>query len=141
MALGKKYGGRDFKKGDPRCGRKPLPPEILKAKHLAHEDFLRTALTLFESKHSALQKILDDENEIVRIKIIAAVMHYALEGNMSAVNILFDRIYGKVPDRIEHSGTINQEDDLSKIPLEKLEQILTIYESALRKNENNALDK
>lgn len=53
----------------------------------------------------ARQSILAEEfDEAEERKAVRAMMSQARKGNVAAFNALMDRKYGKVPDKVQHSG-------------------------------------
>jgi hypothetical protein len=103
MAIGKKTGGRDFKKGqsgNPN-GRPPVPHEIRELrKHNRREveetlsKYLRmTAAELEEVAKSPYTPALDG-------MVVAVIMMAARNGDQWRFNFLLDRVIGKVPDRV-----------------------------------------
>ena len=115
-----------FKKGDPRIGRHALPPEIRKSRHIAFVEYNTIALELLNSPYSDLVKITSDDNERTDKRMIAAAIRFGVEGNQPSLNAVWDRVYGKVPEKIDHSGLTPPGIDISTLPLEERKKIRDI---------------
>ena len=75
---------KSFKKGDPRINRKGAPPKLPELDEILAEVF----------------------TEKERIDLLRTLQKEGLKGNVRAIEILLDRIYGKVKQQTELSGSI-----------------------------------
>jgi hypothetical protein len=76
--------GKPFVKDDPRINRKGAPPKLPELDVILAEVF----------------------TEKERIDLLRTLLKEALKGNVRAIEILLDRIYGKVKQQTELSGSI-----------------------------------
>ena len=109
--------GKPFTKGDARINRKGRPKkgESITEKF---EDALNEKLN---GDYSNLDSIID------------AVMKKALKGDLAAADWIIARGYGKLIERIESTNrNINQNYDVSAIPLEERKRLLEVAKGARR---------
>ena len=76
--------GVPFKKGDPRINRKGAPPKLPELDEI-------------------LAKVFTEKE---RIDLLRTLQKEGLKGNVRAIEILLDRIYGRVKQQTEFSGSI-----------------------------------
>lgn len=114
--------GRPFQKGDPRIGRNALPPEVREAKRISFIEFNILGNELISMSLEELKAVTKNPNERVDKQMIASAILHGLNGNQNALNSLWDRLYGKPAETINHSG-VNMELDMSKLPLDNLKKI------------------
>jgi hypothetical protein len=119
----KKRGrGKPFFKGDDRIGRNALPPDVKKSKHLAYVEFNTIALELLNGTYDKIKIITDSDNERTDKKMVAAAIRYGVEGNQPSLNAVWDRVYGKPAETVNHTG-LNTGVDVSNVPLDTLKKI------------------
>lgn len=133
MQNNKRGRGKPFIKGDPRIGRHALPLEIRESRRIAFREFNEIAIELLTGPYSDVLQITEDDNERTDMRMIAASIRFGIEGNQTALNSVWERIYGKVPDKIEHCEVNKTEQDLSQIATEDLEAISDMWEAAIAK--------
>ena len=95
------------KSGNPGGGRKK-PPDIKVATEYSRNEIERTLnnfLTL--TKTDLKQRLEHPEASILQLAIGSVLMKTVKEGDHQRLGFIFDRIIGKVRDRIELSGDIN----------------------------------
>lgn len=129
MQNNKRGRGKPFQKGDPRIGRHALPPEVRKSRRLAFREFNEIAIELLTGPYSAVLRIAKDDKERTDRRMIAAAIRFGTEGSQGSLNSLWERVYGKVPDRIEHSE-VNEPCNLDKLSVEDLKAIRDIMAAA-----------
>lgn len=102
-----KHGGRDFKKGESGNpnGRPALPEKVKQLKKFTAaelEELITALLGLTDEERKA---VLADPNATTIKKCIASVLTKAGEqGNMSQLDMVLNRVIGKVKEKIEHEG-------------------------------------
>lgn len=122
--------GRRFVKGDPRIGRHALPKEILQSRKIAFREYNVIALELLNSPYEAILAVTKDNTERTDKRMIAAAIRFGVEGNQPSLNAIWDRVYGKVPEKIDHSGLNMPSNDVSHLSTDDLKAIRDIYIAA-----------
>ena len=133
MQNNKRGRGKPFVKGDPRIGRHALPPEIREGRRIAFREFNEIAIELLTGPYSDVLKITEDDNGRTDKRMIATSIRFGVEGNQASLNSVWERIYGKVPDKIEHCEVNKTEQDLSQIAIEDLKAIRDIWNVTIAK--------
>lgn len=102
MAKGKKTGGKDFVKGDPRAGRPPQPPEITAASNLTMAE-ARAALSKYlKLSMTELEDVLKSRTIQTMDMWIARIVLLGLKnGDYQRLNFMFDRLIGKVTEKVD----------------------------------------
>lgn len=131
MAKGKKTGGRNFVKGDPRIqggGAPALPAEIKEIRALSKEEFIiRFEKYCFKTVDDlkALQR--DGTLEALDAVFIRALLRSISTGDYRFIQECVDRIIGRPRQVFEHSGrdgapikTVNFPVDMSKFSVDQL---------------------
>lgn len=94
-----------FKKGEkPKHagGRPRLPKDLLDAKKLTSEEFMRTATELLRLPPQAICDVVNDPATPALTTLVGTMIVKAIdEGDERRCDFLLARIVGKVPDRIE----------------------------------------
>lgn len=104
MPKGKKTGGRDFVKGDPRAGRPRTPPDIRQANLLTKAEVMAKLGEFLKLDVAELQRILEDKSNTVMDHWIGRIALMGIKGGDDRrLNFMFDRLIGKVTDKIEHT--------------------------------------
>lgn len=103
MAIGKKTGGRDFKKGERANpnGRPPVPEEIRelrKMNRLEVEQTFSKYMYMTRAEIKAALKRRDLPN--IDVMVIKVMEKAIKNGDQWRFNFLLDRTIGKVPDRV-----------------------------------------
>lgn len=122
--------GRRFVKGDPRIGRHALPKEIRESRKIAFRDYNVIALELLNSPYKAILEITQDDFTRTDKRMIASAIRFGVEGNQPSLNAIWDRVYGKVPEKIDHSGLNLPASDVSSLSTDDLKTIRDIYIAA-----------
>lgn len=120
--LKKKPRGKPFCKGDPRIGRHALPEDVREKRRISFIEFNTIGHELIGMSLEELKAVTQNPQERVDKQMIASAILHGLDGNQAALNSLWDRLYGKPAETINHSG-VNMELDMSKLPLENLKKI------------------
>lgn len=93
-----------FPKGykNPHGGRKKLPADILEAKKLTSEEFMRSATDLLRKTPQQICDIVNDPTTPAITTLLGTMIVKAIdEGDERRTDFLLQRIVGKVPDRLE----------------------------------------
>ena len=92
------------KSGNP-AGRPPEPAELKAVRALTKSQLAEIGIMVATGDHDALRAIMEDDGETVLKKMIASVCLKVIhKGDMNALDVLLNRLIGKVKDEIEHSG-------------------------------------
>lgn len=104
MARGKKSGGRNFEKGNPGGpGQPPLPPDVKKARKLNAAEFTRVATEyLYFTKDELKKKATDPATPIIELLVGSIVAKAVEHGDSTRLEMLLNRLIGKVTDKIKH---------------------------------------
>lgn len=98
----KRHPGRPFVKGDPRCGMNKYPIEFHLAQQLNYSEFKTMMFKIMLSKPEELENFRGTSIE----RALASVMHKTIHlGDPTRLEFFLNRLYGKVPERIEMSET------------------------------------
>lgn len=101
---GRKTGGRDFVKGDPRCGRLPLPPEVKAARRLNKTEFERiTNRYVWSTEAELLDAKANPETPAIERVLISILLEAIEKGDHSKAEWIAQRLIGKVKDEVEVS--------------------------------------
>lgn len=119
MARGMKTGGRDFKPGHPYAGgRPPLPPEVKEARKLTAAELIRELTRRLRNNKGELEALIDNPETPMLTVIVCRVIKQAGDnGNIPSIELVLNRILGKVPDKVEIDGN----DDSESKPLTREE--------------------
>lgn len=117
-----KKRGRPFKKGnDHGKGRPPYSPEEKGMTKLTKTEILRLINLYLTTTVSELKAICKDDSFPAMQRMITAVALSAIEqGDHKRLDFFFDRLIGKVTDKVEHTlprPTIIQLSDTEQIVL------------------------
>lgn len=106
MARGKKTGGRDFGPDNPppkSPGAPKLPKEIRDLRKLTVEQVEEIISTLLTANHDTLDEIRKDPNAPFLKRIIVNILYKTFStGNMGQLDLLLNRVIGKVQEKIRH---------------------------------------
>lgn len=102
MPKGKKFGGRDFVKGDPRCGRKPLTDLEKEVRNTTREMVAQYWLEVSQlTSQDELIKILQDKKSpMFKKSLAAAYIKMIRTGDMTELHRYLDRLLGKSAQRL-----------------------------------------
>lgn len=104
MAKGKKTGGKDFVPGDERAGRPKKPEELKKLERVTKTEVMAKLAQFLKMNIDELQVILEDKSLPVLDHWVGRVALMGIKnGDEKRLNFLFDRLIGKVTDKIEHT--------------------------------------
>ena len=111
MAIGKKTGGRNFKKGhvaNPK-GRPPASPELKAARKLTNLEFERICTNFFNMSIAELKQICEDvKHTNVLEGLIGRVLYNGIQKNsQSELNYFIERFLGKVAETHNFNGNLN----------------------------------
>lgn len=98
MARGKKTGGANFVKGDPRAGRPKMPPDLKAAKSLTQ---MEAQELLIKFLHMDLKEL----RAFCKSKGGSAIDHWVAKlvligitsGDERRLNFMFEKLFGKAP--------------------------------------------
>lgn len=101
MAKGKKTGGRDFQPGHKLAkGAPKLPDWVKEARRLTTEKFVDALHALCDLPTETVKQIAEDESLPVKSSIMANWLSAARHNDKDRQS-LFDRLFGKVTDKVE----------------------------------------
>lgn len=104
MAKGKKTGGRDFTPGvvtNPH-GRPPMPPELKAVRKLNRHEVEICLSKIIKMGDAEREFIILDPESSGMEKITARIVTEAIKcGDEKRLGFLFDRLVGKVQDKVE----------------------------------------
>lgn len=103
MARGK---GRPFQKGNVANpgGRPKVDPIIAKFKQTTYADFIDTLQRYGSYTIPEMRAIQDDPSTTMFQRIFGTVIVKAAEGDKDARRELFERLWGKVKEEVQHHG-------------------------------------
>lgn len=102
MAKGKKTGGKDFTKGDPRAGRPSHPPDIKAASNLSMAEARAKLTEYLKLTMPELEAAMKDRTkQAMDLWIIRIVLLGIKNGDHIRLNFMFDRLIGKVTEKVE----------------------------------------
>jgi hypothetical protein len=110
MPKGKKFGGKDWKKGESGNpnGRPPLPPEVKAIRALTHQEIKELGEVILGCNRDDLELIVKNHEATVLRRWIAKVALNGLDhGNMMTLNALLDRIVGSTPKELKVTGNLH----------------------------------
>jgi hypothetical protein len=93
-----------FKKGNKLAlgnGRPPLPPAIKDAWRLTTAELIGALCSLLEKNQAQIKAIVHDPATPTATLIVARIIMMSVNGEMPALNLLLERLIGKVPDKTE----------------------------------------
>lgn len=98
--------GRKFKKGEVHNpgGRPKKDPIVAKFQEMTYKEFIERLQKFGRSKKKDIKKVIDDPNSELFDLIYCRHLYDALNGNDKARESLYNRLWGKVKDQIEHLG-------------------------------------
>lgn len=104
MAKGKKSGGKSFVKGESGNikGRPVLPPDLLEARKLNKIEVSRIINNYMNQPIGNIQAAVNNQDSTALEAMIAKLITEAhRHGDHNRLNFLFDRMIGKVTDKVE----------------------------------------
>jgi hypothetical protein len=114
-----------FKKGQPSpnpLGRKLQDPAMRKLAKLTKEELVEVGSLILKGEIKNLKKLAVDTEATVLQRMVASVAVRIMgKGDMHALDLLLNRLIGKVKEEVEITGDLNQTSNLSD---ERLEEIL-----------------
>ena len=125
------------KSGNP-SGSVKLPPAVREARKLSLQQFIESTLKLLHMTATELRELMSNPyTPGFELVIAGVIVNGAREGDMSAVNQLLDRCFGKAPMKIDLQ-TDNYRKDLESLTDEDLARIELIF-SGEGQNESEVL--
>ncbi len=89
------------KSGNP-AGRPPDPPELKALKNLTKAELIRVANIVVKGDMAALKAIAaSDKSSVLEAMLAGVCIRIMKRGDMQALNILLDRLIGRVPGKDE----------------------------------------
>lgn len=89
--------------GNPN-GAPPLDPKLKHVKKLTLEEFELMAKTLMTASEEELEMIAADKSQPYIKRIVVQILKRAhCDGAVGTLDILLNRVFGKVKDKIEHT--------------------------------------
>lgn len=107
MAAGRKTGGKNFIKGNKEgLGRPTIPKEIKKIQNLTTAEVETMVTALLKASEADLKEIKEDKSQPFLKRIIVQILHKTYNtGNMTQLDMILNRVIGKVKEKIEHEIT------------------------------------
>ncbi len=110
MAKGRKTGGKNFPKGtsgNPK-GRTPVPPEVKEARKYTSAELELSMTKLLTMPLEDLKEVSENPRSSTIDSILSKILLRARrDGSYSHVNFFIERMFGKVPDKMQMSGSLN----------------------------------
>lgn len=92
------------KSGNP-SGRPKLPPDVQAARKLTNTQFIILVNKFLNMSREELKAAAENPNAPMLELIVAKIIERAIaNGDQTRLGFILDRLIGKVPDKIEHSG-------------------------------------
>lgn len=135
MPKGKKFGGRDWVKGQSGnpAGKPPLPEDIKAARKLTAAEFERAVNQyLFQDRNAVAQAAANPQTPILEL-LITSIIHKAVsQGDEKRLAFLLDRILGKVANRIEIDPvTLKKVEEAEQLKAMPNDQLLSLVQRAI----------
>lgn len=110
---------KHFKKGESGnpAGAQKHDPEFKAVKNLTKKEMIEVGNLIVKNDYSQLLKLAQTTKATSLQKMIASVVVKIIqEGDMKNLNILLDRLIGKVKDEIVHHGDLNAPQIILTLP-------------------------
>lgn len=109
MARGKKTGGKDYSPGNPGGpGRPVMSPEQREMRKLTRTQINDILNRYFWATPTEIELAKEDPALSIGERGVISILKLAVEtGDQSRIEWIFQRLVGKVPDKIEHSGGLS----------------------------------
>lgn len=88
-----------FVKGDPRCGRPPDPPELKEYKK--QFTYSEVRLIMFKMLNLTPQELKNFKGNVFETALASIVHKAILGGDPQRLEFFLQRLFGKVPDKVE----------------------------------------
>lgn len=99
-----------FKKGqsgNPSGGR-AHDPALRMIRHLTKAELVEIGNLVIKNNMEELKKIGKDPNaSVIKTMLAAVAVKIITKGDMHALDVLLNRLVGKVKDEVEHTGTLH----------------------------------
>ncbi len=109
MAKGIKTGGRNFPKGHKfATGRPPLPDDVKESRKLTQAELERCINKYLYLGAAELKKIYEKPSTLALDKVIIKIITMAItKGDHVRLDFVLNRVIGKVPEKMNMSGSLN----------------------------------
>lgn len=102
MSKGRKTGGRDFVPGDPRAGRKPLPPELKGVRRLNKTELETIVNKYLWTPDADLEATASNPALPPVERWVVSIIHRGLStGEWHGFEWIAQRLIGKVQEKVE----------------------------------------
>lgn len=92
--------------GNPE-GRPPDPPELKRLKNLTKRELVDLGNLVVKGDVDTLRKLASNGKSTALVAMVAAVCERVIrEGDMQKLDILLNRLIGRVKEEVQHSGEI-----------------------------------
>jgi len=94
------------KSGNPK-GRPKMSKEALEISQLTKQEFAEISSCLVKGNVNDLQDIINDKSSsVLQVMVASVAIKTIKKGDMQSLDILLNRIVGKVAEKVMHSGGI-----------------------------------
>lgn len=102
--------------GNP-SGRPADPPELKRLKNLTKAELVEIGnLVVKGDMKSLLQISKDPKATVIKTMLAAVAVKVIQKGDMHSLDVLLNRLVGKVKDEIEHTGSLNPPQVIVRMP-------------------------
>lgn len=113
MAKGKKTGGKNIQPGQVLnpIGANAHNPVTKALRKLTQEKLEEIADLILDGNRGSLTAIVaSHEESSLRVAYAKAALNAMSRGDLSQIEIILNRLLGKVKDKVEHSGSVSLEE-------------------------------
>jgi hypothetical protein len=104
-------------KGGP--GRPKLPAEVKQTRRLTQIELIQTGSKIWRMTKTELEAFVQDPENPIGELAIAKVILNSSGGNLDALELILNRMVGKVPEKLQIGDEVDGLDDLSEEEIEK----------------------
>lgn len=126
MIKGNPHPAYKFPKGNKLGKGQPIvPPEVREAKKIVRADYIQIIKDLSNKPVDDILRIASDKKEnILRACVASAMLWTHKKGEPQRLEILMQRVVGKVKERVELDAKVDSDINLSALPIDVMREIL-----------------